>query len=74
MRELFLKKGATAKQCRNEFYNLMEILNLETDLNKLRIKEVGVRIILDDINQDRLANNPVSISDEDINKILTATS
>ena len=72
--ELFLEKGATAKQCLNEFYNLMEILNLETDLNKLRIKEVDVRIILDDINQDRLANNPVSISDEDINKILTITS
>jgi len=43
-------------------------------LNKLRIKEVGSRIILNDINQDRLANNPVSISDEDINKILTITS
>tara|TARA_Y100000768_G_scaffold64460_2_gene44537 strand:+ start:2542 stop:3693 length:1152 start_codon:yes stop_codon:yes gene_type:complete len=72
--ELFLEKGATAKQCRNEFHNIMEILNLETDLNKLRIKEVGSRIILNDINQDRLVNNPVSISDEDINKILTITS
>jgi len=72
--ELFLEKGATAKQCQNEFYNLMEMLNLETDLNKLRIKEVDIRIILDDINQDRLANNPIAVSDEDINKILTITS
>ena len=50
------------------------MLNLETDLNKLRIKEVDIRIILDDINQDRLANNPIAVSDEDINKILTITS
>ncbi len=71
--ELFLYKGATAKECQNEFYNLMGILNLETDLNKFKIKNIGIKNILDDINQDRLANNPVSVSNEDLNKILTTT-
>ena len=71
--ELFLYKGATAKECRSEFYNLMDILNLETDLNRLKIKDIGIKTILDAINQDRLSNNPILVSNKDLNKILTNT-
>jgi alcohol dehydrogenase class IV len=71
--ELFLYKGATAKECQSEFYNLMDILNLETDLNRLKIKDVGIKTILEAINQDRLSNNPILVSNKDLNKILTNT-
>ena len=71
--ELFLYKGATAKECKSEFYNLMDILNLETDLNRLKIKDIGIKTILEAINQDRLSNNPIQVSNKDLNKILTNT-
>ena len=51
----------------------MDILNLETDLNRLRIKDIGIKTILDAINQDRLSNNPILVSNKDLNKILTNT-
>lgn len=70
--ELFLYKGATAKDCQKEFSNLMDILNLETKLSKLGLKKINIKSILNDINKDRLANNPILVSSKDINEILTA--
>ena len=54
-----------------EWYKLMGDIGLKFDFNAMGIKSVNdLDVLLDNINEQRLSNNPVSMKLEDINELL----
>ncbi|MBD3313677.1 iron-containing alcohol dehydrogenase [Candidatus Woesearchaeota archaeon] len=61
--------GAESPQSARELIeSLMRSIGLETDLNKLEI--VDVNVIVDNVNAERLGNNPRKLTKEDLRKML----
>jgi len=48
----------------------MNSIGLETELSKIGINENSIQIILDNINFERLKNNPRKLNQEDLKEIL----
>ncbi len=61
---LGVSQGAFAEH----FRGLMHSIGLETDIEKLHISDIDT--IVDAVNQHRLANNPRTLSEEDLRSIL----
>lgn len=60
----------SSKDCRNKWYGLMKNLGLEYNSVKLGLNsEVSCNVIVDNVNLERLGNNPVKVSREVIHDL-----
>ena len=57
--------GDSPEECRDRLYGLMEDVGLETTLSNLGIQDPDdLRRIVDNVNAERLSNNPVCLTDD----------
>jgi len=72
LNDLYLMFGkSNAEECRAFWYQLMGDICLETDINKIGINsDFKINRITDNVNIDRLKNNPVRITKEIIKGVL----
>jgi alcohol dehydrogenase len=73
MEELFLMfEASSAVECKDKWYSLMGKLGLDNSIRNIGIStEHDVGKITDNINQQRLSNNPVNISENLLRLILS---
>lgn len=72
MHELFSLMGVTSMESACEwFYDLVNRIGLELSLEKLGVQESDFPHILAEISIERLNNNPVIVSEDDIRKVLS---
>ena len=66
---LFL--ASSAKECSKNFNKLMDTIGLERNFNKLGIEsKADIKKITDNIDPNRIKNNPVEIDKETVENIL----
>lgn len=73
MRKLFsLLESKQAKECSENFYELMEKVGLEKNLSQLdvAVNSRNVKNLADSVNLERLSNHPVSVPRNDLVQIL----
>jgi alcohol dehydrogenase class IV len=59
-------------ECCDKWYKLLKDIGLTTDLNELGVvcHSSNIKQITNNINLERLNNNPVKVSDDMLNKLL----
>jgi alcohol dehydrogenase class IV len=73
MKELFGLFGCSGPmECCDKWYKLLKDIGLTTDLNELGVvcHSSNIKQITNNINLERLNNNPVKVSDDMLNKLL----
>jgi len=72
MEELFVMFGANSPlECKNKWYSLMNAIGLESKLNRVGIStEKEIDMIINDINLQRLNNNPIQVDVDELKKTL----
>jgi len=73
MHELFAFFGVnTAKECRLKWYKLLKKIGLEIDIRQLGIRTpLDVQKIVNNVNLQRLENNPVKVIEDTLVRILS---
>ena len=71
MMELFILFGtSSALECRDKWYEIMKSINLESNMHNVGIKSSSdIEDIINNVNIERLENNPIKIRKNELKKI-----
>jgi alcohol dehydrogenase class IV len=71
MMELFVLFGtSSALECRDKWYEIMKSINLESNMHNVGIKSSSdIEDIINNVNIERLENNPIKIRKNELKKI-----